>query len=313
MSLPQKIFVASTSFSHSEILRTELLSHFPNTVFNHERQLNALEFEEAVRGFEGVIVGLDEINEKMLSGHPELKIVSKFGVGIDNIDVDACKRHEVKIGWTPGTNRLDVAEHTLALIIGIARNILLKHQELKKGLWKKNGGHSLSELTVGIVGLGNIGKELVRFLHFFGSKILVHDLVYDDEFCHKYDLTKVSKEELLRQADIVTLHIPLTKETYYYISDSEFGLMKNNAWIINTSRGKNVERNALKRALEQKLIAGAALDVFEEEPCEDIDLLAFPNLISTPHIAGNSQRAVLSMGRSSIAHLVDHFSKKVLS
>lgn len=311
MSLPQKIFVASTSFSHNEFLCKELREHFPHAVFNHERQLNPLEFDEATKGYEGIIVGLDVIDDAFLRTHSELKIVSKFGVGIDNIDALACKKQGVKIGWTPGTNRLDVAEHTLALIIGITRNIFEKHHELKKGIWKKNGGRSLSELTVGIVGLGNIGKELARFLNFFGAKILVHDLVYDEEMCKTLGLIKTSKEELLTQADIVTLHIPLNKETHYYISDKELALMKNHAWLINTSRGKNVERNALKKALEKKLIAGAALDVFEEEPCEDIDLLAFPNLISTPHIAGNSQRAVLSMGHSSIAHLVEFFSQKV--
>lgn len=311
MTFNNKIFVSSTSFSSNEILRQELVDLFPHATFNLNKHLTAEEFSLSLEGCEGAIVGLDQVDQKLLQVHPQLSIVSKFGVGIDNIDTEACAAKNVIVGWTPGTNKVDVAEHTLGLIIGIARNIFEKNHELKKGIWKKNGGRSLSEITVGIIGLGNIGKSLARMLDFFGCNILVHDLCYDEEFCEELGLVKKTKEEILKEADIVSLHIPLTPETYHYISKKEFSLMKNSSWLINTSRGKNVERNALKSALESKLIGGAALDVFEEEPCEDIDLLSFSNLIATPHIAGNSKRAILSMGRSSISHLKKHFEQKV--
>jgi D-3-phosphoglycerate dehydrogenase len=198
-------------------------------------------------------------------------------------------------------------------MIGICRRIFEKQIELKNGFWKKNGGESLSEITVGIIGLGNIGKSLARILSFFGTRTLVNDLLYDEKFCHDLKLVKSTKEEILKNADIISLHIPLTHETHHYISQTEFSLMKKKSWLINTSRGKNVDCHALKYALENKLIAGAALYVFEEEPCHDIKLFLFPNLIVTPHIAGNSKRAVLAMGRSSIEHLVKHFEKKGIS
>lgn len=312
MTFDHKIFVSSTSFSSSIILKQEILNFFPNTKFNMSKQLTAEEFSNELRGCHGLIVGLDLVDQQIINSHPQLSIVSKFGVGIDNINQEVCAKNNVVIGWTQGTNKDDVAEHTLGLIIGIVRHIFQKNFELKNGIWKKNGGFSLSETTIGIIGLGNIGKSLASMLHFFGCKILVHDLCYDEEFCQKFGVIKKSKEEIIRESDILTLHIPLTQETFHYISQKEFSLMKNGAWVVNTSRGKNIDRNALKLALETNMIAGAALDVFEEEPCEDIDLLVFPNVIATPHIAGNSQRAILAMGRSSIAHLVEHFKKKVM-
>jgi len=302
------IAVTSPSFSKNKLLRSEILQHFSETRFNDSgERLVGERLVNFVSDAEGVIVGLEKIDREMINRLQHLKIISKYGVGLDNINIEYCKQKNIHIGWTPGVNKTSVAEMTVAFMIALSRNIYLTSNQLKNSIWNKDGGFDLSGKTVGIIGIGNVGKEVVRYLKPFHCIVLVNDIVDQTDYYNENNLKEESKEELYRQSDIVTLHVPLTVETDGLINSSVLGMMKRSSYLINTSRGRVVEQDDLKWALKNGIIAGAAIDVYNEEPPEDADFLSLPNLICTPHIGGNSQEAVLSMGRSAIQHLRDYF------
>jgi len=299
------IIVTSPSFSKHPILQTEIKSAFPNVTLNltGRRYNDPASLITYIGDAEGVVVGLEPITEEVLRACPNLKIVAKYGVGLDNIDQKACEKHGVKIGWTGGVNRLSVAEMTLGFMLGLGRNLYPTSLQLKSGTWNKSGGFQLTGKSVGIVGVGHIGKELIRLLEPFKCEILVNDVIDQSEYYASIGAKSVDKETLFKRADIVTIHTPLTSSTRHMINASTLELMKKSAVVINTARGGIVDQDALKSALEKGVISAAALDVFEEEPPRDEALLALPNLFCTPHIGGNAYEAVEAMGMSAIGHL----------
>jgi D-3-phosphoglycerate dehydrogenase len=299
-----KIAVTSKSFSKNTILIDELHQYFGEVKLNHgTKKLNDEELIEFLKDCDGAIVALEEINPKVLDALPKLKVISKFGVGLDNIDLEYCKKKNIKIGWSGGVNKNSVAEMALGFMLMSIRNLYLSSVQLSNGNWNKNGGHSLSGKTIGIIGVGHIGKELIRILKPFNCKILVNDILDQEEYYKSNDLVEVTKEEIFKNSDIVSIHTPLTNDTRNLISKPTLTLMKNTAIIINTARGELVNLEDLKHALTSKIIKAAAIDVYDQEPPTDKELLSLDNLICTPHIGGNSQEAVLAMGRSSIAFL----------
>ena len=179
---------------------------------------------------------------------------------------------------------------------------------MKRGEWNKQGGWQLSEKTVGIIGVGHVGKDLVSLLQPFHCTILVNDILPQKEYYSAYNLIEVSKDDLFAQSDIVTLHVPLTNETRHLINERTLELMQSNTYLINTSRGAVVNQNHLKAALLSGRIAGAALDVYEVEPPIDYEFLEMRNLICTPHIGGSAYEGVMAMGRSAIGHLRAYFN-----
>jgi D-3-phosphoglycerate dehydrogenase len=256
---------------------------------------------------DAAIVGLEKITPQVLERCLRLQLVAKYGVGLDNVDLDACRERGVAVGWTPGVNRYAVAEQAVACLIGLNRNLFSGSRKLREGVWDKVGGRQISDLTIGIIGLGNVGRELVRLLKPFGCSIIANDIVDTRGFCRENGVEPVGKEELFARAHTVSLHVPLTPDTHHLINHPTLSLMRRDAFLINTSRGDVVDQEALKEALKSGRIAGAALDVYAHEPPADMDLLRLPNLVCTPHIAGNSVEAVVAMGRSAIRHLKDHF------
>ncbi len=296
-----KVVVTSGSFSRSAELRNTLLKDFPGAKFNAEEK--RFTFEELVAFLgdaDAAIVGLEKIDEALLRRCPKLKIVAKYGVGLDNIDQEALKRANVRLGWTGGVNAYSVAEQTMGLMIGLARNLYTGSNHLKAGTWLKRGGIEIRGKKVGIVGVGFIGKEVTKLLKAFGAHPLLNDIENCSAFATEIGATVVTQEELFRSSDIVTLHIPHTTETNQLINQKTLSLMKPTALLINTSRGGVVHQADLKAALKNGIIAGAALDVYEEEPCVDREFLSLPNLICTPHIAGNSAEAVQAMAMAAI-------------
>ena len=258
---------------------------------------------------DALLVGRDGITEKVLSALPQLKVVAKYGVGLDNIDQEALKRHEVELGWTSGVNRRSVAELTLGFMLGLCHNMFKGGWSLKQGQWVKEGGWLLQGKTVGIIGCGNIGKEVVRLLKPFECEIWIRDILEMAEFCQETGAIEKNMEKVLAEADIISMHVPLTEETRHMMNAAAFRRMRPTAFFINTSRGDVVDQAALKEALVKKTIAGAALDVFSQEPPEDAELLACDSLMVTPHIGGNSYEAVEAMARSAFQHLKDYFNR----
>ena len=299
-----RVAVTSKSFSKNKILIDELKQHFDDIKLNHStKKLNDNELIEFLKDCDGAIVALEEINKKVIDALPNLKAISKFGVGLDNIDLDYCKEKNILVAYEKGVNKQSVAEATLGFMLMLIRNLYISSNKLSNNIWDKNGGKSLYKKTIGIIGVGHIGKELIKLLQPFNCKILVNDIIKQDNYYAKNNLIEVSKEEIFKNSDIISLHTPLTKDTKYMINKNSLNQMKSTTFLINTARGHLVNLDDLYNALKNNAIAGAALDVYYEEPPKNTELLKLENLITTPHIGGNSNEAVMAMGRSSIKHL----------
>jgi D-3-phosphoglycerate dehydrogenase len=302
------VAVTSPSFSKNLRLQNEVSKYFPNLKLNlNGLRFNKSELIEYLRGADAAIIGLELIDEEVLKECPSLKIISKYGVGLNNIDLDACKKRGIKIGWTGGVNKLSVAEMTLGYMLMLCRNIFVTSNQLKEGIWNKSGGVQLSEKIIGIIGVGHIGKELIRLLKPFNCKILVNDIIKQDEYYTKNNLIETSKENIYRQADIITLHTPYDNTTHNLINKESFLMMKSSAFVINSARGGIINENDLKEVLIQNRIAGAAIDAYVVEPPTDQTLLKCENLICTPHIGGNAEEAVEEMGLSAINHIREFY------
>jgi len=256
-----------------------------------------------MRGHSRAISGLDVLDEALFVAVPELRLVSKYGVGLDMIDLDAARRHGVAIRWTPGVNRQAVAELTICLMVALCRSVVPLATELAAGGWRHPGGRQISSSTVGIVGCGHVGRQVARICRAFGATVIAHDLRTYDDFYRETGVSPVTLDALLADSDIVTLHVPLDASTRGLIDAAAFSLMKPDAFLVNTARGGIVDEQALKRALVEQRLAGAAFDVFEVEPPADSELLRLPGFIGTPHIGGGTREAALAMGRAAIEGL----------
>jgi phosphoglycerate dehydrogenase-like enzyme len=299
-----KVAVTSKSFSKNKILIDELIKYFSDIKLNlGTKKLNDDELIEFLEDCDGVIVALEEINKKVIDALPNLKVISKFGVGLDNINLDYCKQKDIKIGWIGGVNKTSVAEMALGFMLMLTRNLYISSNKLSNNIWDKDGGYSLYGKTIGIIGMGFIGKEVVNLLKPFGCKILVNDIITQDEYYKVNNLIKSSKEDIFKKCDIVTIHTPLNNDTKFIVNTTSLESMKKSAFIINTARGDLIKLDNLKEALKNNIIAGGAIDVYDIEPPQDKELLKLENLICTPHIGGNSEEAVLAMGKSAIKYL----------
>lgn len=300
------IAVTSKSFSKNTELITELKTQFPNDEIRLQERPTGLSQEELIdflQGCEKAIIALEEINSEVLKACPELKRISKFGVGLNNIDLNACREFGVEVGWTGGVNKRSVSEMALSFMLGLARNLYSSSYLLKHGEWVKNGGYQLSEKTVGIIGVGHIGKDLIELLKPFKCQILVNDIIDQDDYYNSVGVKKVSKEEIYEKSDIISIHTPLTKETKNLFCMETFKKCKKNPYIINTARGGIINENDLVPAIEGGLISGAAIDAFLKEPLDIDEILKHPKIVTTPHIGGNAKEAVLAMGMSAINNL----------
>ena len=307
-----KVKVSTIAFSKNTKLVNELKQHFPEAIVNENGvRLKDQELYQYFSDAEGVIVGLEKVDNDFLNALPNIKVIAKYGVGLDNIDLNACKEKGVQVGWTPGVNKTSVAEMTIGFMLALFRNLYLTSNQLKfDSIWNKNGGAQLSGKTIGIIGLGNIGKTVAQLLKPFNCNILANDIVDVTGFADANNVTLVDKETIFKECDLISIHTPLTSETKGLINKEVFSIMKDSSAIINTARGGIINEDALLQALINNKISGAALDVYTEEPPQNLKLLSLPNLICTPHIGGNAEEAVLAMGVSAINHLIKYKEHK---
>lgn len=302
-----KIAVTSKSFSKNTVLVTALKREFSDIRLNNTgRELNEDELVRFFEGCSGAIVALEKINQQVLAQCSSLKVVSKYGVGLDNIDFSACEKNEVAVSFQAGVNKTSVAELTLTFMLMALRNVAQTSLDLRNGHWNKNGGVSLYKKTVGIIGFGHIGQELARILQPFGCKLLAYDILDKKTEAEGLGVELVELEQLLKLADIVTLHVPKTPVTTEMINIEQLQKMTPSAILVNTARGGLINENALLSALNNNEIQCAALDVFDYEPLVKKEIYSHPRIICTPHIAGNSAEAVIAMGLSAIEGLVKH-------
>jgi D-3-phosphoglycerate dehydrogenase len=302
---PAAVAVASRSFSRNPFLRDELLARYPRSRFNDEGAavLSGDALVRFLRGHGKAITGLDVLDEAVFRAVPELRIVSKYGVGLDMIDLDAARRCGVSVRWTPGVNRQAVAELAICFMIALCRSVVPLAHELAAGGWRHPGGRQLSSSTIGIVGCGHVGQQVARLCRAFGATVIAHDIRDYDDFYRETGVTPVTLDALLEQSDIVTIHVPLDASTRGLFDAQAIARMKPGAFLVNTARGGIVDEQALKQALAAQRLGGAAFDVFAIEPPVDADLLALPSFVGTPHIGGGTREAVLAMGRAAIAGL----------
>ncbi len=300
----QSVAVTSRSFSRNAILRRELLQRYKDVKFNDEgRRLVGEELIEFLRGHDKAITALEQINDEVFNKVPELKTVSKYGIGLDTIDLDAMAKHKIKLAWCADSNRRSVSELALAFMLSLLRHVPAANSHIQQGEWHPLPGRQLSRKTVGIIGCGNIGKDLAMLLRTFECKILAYDIENYFAFYTSHGIYPVGLSDLLKCSDIVTLHLPLNDSTRQILARKRLNMMKDNAILINTARGDLVDETHLKHLLKEGKLAGAAFDVFACEPPEDEELLKLPNFIATPHIGGNSEEAILAMGRAAIKGL----------
>lgn len=298
MSGETAVAVTSRSFSRHPVLRAELLERYPETRFNDEgASLRGDDLVAFLGGSTKAITALEPIDDALLERLPELRLISKIGVGTDMIDQAALQRRGVELRVHTGTNSRSVAELVLGFAIALLRHIPEATAELARGEWRQIKGRTLSGRTVGIVGYGHVGRDVAALLAPFGARILAHDVRPLD------DVEQVPLDELLRQADVITLHVALSDETRGMIDAEALALMRSDAVLINTARGGLVDEAALANALREGRLGGAGLDVFATEPPDDPELLALPNFLATPHIGGSTEEAILAMGRAAIAGL----------
>ncbi len=304
MNRTDRVAVCSRSFSRNPALRAELLSRYECVTFNDAgRQLDGDSLIDFLRGHDKAITALERIDDYVLSRLPELKAIGKYGVGLDMVDVKAMRRHGKRLGWISGVNRRSVAELTLAFAIVMLRHVPASSQEVRAGTWRQHEGGLLSGRTIGIIGCGHIGKDLVRLLQPLGCPVLANDICNYRDFYAEFGVESVSLDVLLARADVVTLHVPLDDSTRGLLNAQRLALLKRSAVLINAARGGLVDEQALKLALLEKRLAGAAFDVFAEEPPSDMELLSLPNFLATPHIGGSAAEAILAMGKAAIQGL----------
>jgi len=256
--------------------------------------------EEMIRilqGIDAAIVSIDPFTRKVFQACPQLKVVSRTGVGYDAIDVPAATEHGVAVCITPGANNRAVADFAFALLLAIARRLLENLTVVPQGGWKRYQGKDLPGSTLGIVGLGSIGKEVAKRARGFDMRVLAYDVFKDEEFAARHQVTYVPLEQLLRESDFVTLHCFLDETTRHLMNAERLALMKPTAYLINTARGPIVDEEALFQALKEKRIAGAALDVFDQEPLPaNSPLRTLDNVYLSPHAAGQTDGAMRAMG-----------------
>ncbi|MGQ3292488.1 MAG: NAD(P)-dependent oxidoreductase, partial [Shinella sp.] len=263
-----------------------------DVIHGTSRNMTTADWTALVASVDGAIVGSDPFSAPILAAAPRLRAVARGGVGYDAIDVPAATANGVAICIHAGLNQRAVAELALTLMLAALRRLPENLADYAAAGWKRLDGLELTGATVGIVGLGRIGKRLIQLLAPFEVTVLAHDAWQDEAFAKTHGVNYVSAEELLARSDVISLHMPLTPETRGWLNSERLSLMKPSASVVNTSRGEVVDQDALAAALAAKTIAGAALDVAVGEPLAiDHPLRSFPNVLLTPHVGGATEQA----------------------
>jgi D-3-phosphoglycerate dehydrogenase len=304
-----RIGVTSVSFSKNQTLRAELLSVFPESCFNDSGKMSEADVISFLARCDAAIIGTEPVTGRVIESLPGIGMYAKYGVGLDNIDLEVLATRGIPLGWTGGVNRRSVSELALWFMLSLCRNTVHTSRQLASGIWDKDGGRLLSGLTVGIVGCGFVGEDLLSLLSAFGGQRLIVDIEDRSGVALRFGARQVSYLEALSSADILSFHVPLTEATRGILNSKKITQLTPDTIIINTSRGSVFDEAALKEALRSGRIQ-AGLDVYSTEPPTDLELLAQKGLVCTPHVGGNAREAVLAMGRSAISHLVHHFGQK---
>ena len=293
------ILVTATSYGKNDpCLKTELEAQVASVTYNPTgKPLTSAQLAELLPGMDGFIAGLDVIDAAALKAADRLKVIARYGVGFDNVDLAAARARGIVVTNTPGANSVSVAELALALMLALARQLPEAVSAVHAGNWPRLSGISLEHKTVGILGFGAIGKQLARRLRGFDCRILAFDPYADQAFAAENNVELVERDEVVRNADFLSLHLPLLPETRGLVNAEFLSRMKKGAYLINTSRGEVVDETALFTALDSGHLRGAGLDAFAQEPPDPANpLLKLPQVIATPHLGAQTDGATSNMG-----------------
>lgn len=254
-----------------------------------------------------VVRGATKITSKVIDAASNLEIIVRAGIGLDNIDVEAAETKGIQVANTPAATSISVAEHTFGLMLAAVRNHGKANLSMKEHKWEKKAlsGTEAYGKTLGVIGFGRIGQEVAKRALSFGMKVIAYDII---EVQTDLDAQQVSLEEVFAQADIITLHLPLTDKTKHMIKDKEFDSMKDGVIIINASRGGTVDEHALLKALESGKVRAVGLDVFEKEPPDEFELVDHPNVIATPHIGAAAKEGQKRAGMEVVSILKERLA-----
>jgi D-3-phosphoglycerate dehydrogenase / 2-oxoglutarate reductase len=281
--------------AHHDLLKTEDVDA---RFADNDKPMQADEMVTFVEGCGGLIVGTDQVTDAVLTAGP-LRAVVKFGSGLDNIDLDAARDRKVAVDSTPGANARSVAELAIGLMLALARDIPLHDRAVREGQWAHRSGMELEGKTLGLIGCGAIGSEVLRMARGLGMEVLVHDPYADT------GALNISLDQLLPASDIVSLHMPLTDETAGMINADRLRAMKQGALLINTARGGVVDEEALVAALQDGHLGGAAFDSFASEPAGDSPLLRLDSFIASPHAGASTVEAAERTGVRAVRRLLE--------
>jgi D-3-phosphoglycerate dehydrogenase len=293
------VLVTPTSFGINDPkLLTELEELVGRVIYNPERRpLASQEVARLIKDCEGYIAGLDIIDREVIQASNRLRVIARYGVGIDNIDLDAARDKGIVVTNTPGANSVSVAELTIALMLALVRQLPIAIERTRKGEWPRLSGVTLEGKNVGLIGLGAVGKEVAKRLRGFACNILAYDPFPDKGFSKVYQIQLVTLQTLLDQSDIVSLHMPLSPETKRLVNEDFLARMKPGSYLVNTARGELVDEEALTKAVSQSHLSAIALDVLSlEPPSLTHPLLNLPQVIITPHCASHTDGAMNAMG-----------------
>jgi D-3-phosphoglycerate dehydrogenase len=294
-----RLLVTPTSYGKNDPrLKTQLEAQVGEVIYNPTgKPLTSTEVAKLLPGIDGYIAGLDAIDAQALQAAERLKVIARYGVGVDNVDLAAAREKGIVVTNTPGANSVSVAELALGLMLALARQIPEAVEAVHQGKWPRYSGISLEGKIIGILGLGAIGKQLARRLAGFDCKILAYDPFADATFAASNSIELVPLDKVIQEADFISLHLPLLPETRALVNEAFLNRMKKGSFLINTSRGEVVDEAALLEALQSGHLKGAGLDAFTvEPPAAGNPLLALPQVIATPHLGAQTDGATSNMG-----------------
>ena len=306
-----KILVTATSFNpaHPNPALEQLNRFAGQVVFNpYGRPLTEDELIPLLEGCEGYIAGLDFITRGVIEKSAGLRVISRYGAGIDRLDIEAARAKGIAVCNTPGVNAQAVADLTLALLLAVARKVPFLDRNTREGRWPRSTGVELYGKTIGILGLGAIGKSVAKRAAGFSMRVMAYDPCLDEAYAKAQGIIAADFDGLVRSADFLTLHLPLSPQTRHIISREVMETMKQGAVIVNTARGGLIDERAAYEFLQSGHLGGLGIDVYEEEPPKGSPLFTLDNVAATPHTASHTAEATAAMAALSVQNLIDVLS-----
>lgn len=303
-----RVLLTTTSFQDTPGPHHELLESRGYEIVRERGPLPESRMLELAGDFDAFLCGDDAVTRAVLEKSlPRLKVVAKYGIGLDKVDVPAATALKIPVTFCPGVNHTTVAEHTFGLLLALYRHIVEEAELVREGKWKRLTGHELMGKTIGIAGLGRIGKEVAVRARAFGMNVLGYDVYWDEEFAKKHGVERVADvDDMIRRSDIVSLHMNLSPETRGFVGKERLKLFKKNAVLLNCARGELVDSGALAAALEAGEIAGYGADVLDEEPPEpDHPLLKCRRAVITPHIGSRTHESVIRQATMAAQNMIN--------